>query len=68
MREGMRSDADPDDTFVTIKELAEYLKLSVKTLYRWRQVGYGPPAHVIGGQLRYRRTDVEAWLKESRDQ
>lgn len=67
MQERMRSDSDPDDRFVTIKELAEYLKVLVKTLYRWRHVGYGPPAHVIGGQLRYRRSEVESWLDESRD-
>ena len=68
MRTSVDSDPGPGDEFLTIRELAVYLRVSVKTLYRWRHVGSGPPAHVFGGQLRYRRTDLELWLEQSRDE
>jgi len=43
-------------------EVAEYLRVPIKTLYQWRYQGDGPRAHRVGRHLRYRWEDVEAWL------
>ena len=51
-------------------QVAEYLGLSVQTLYNMRLRGEGPPAHKWGGRsgpLRYQRTDVEKWLERNRE-
>jgi len=34
----------------------------VQTLYRWRVDAKGPPAVKLGRHLRYRWTDVDAWV------
>ena len=48
------------------KELADYLggAISVQTLYTWRKTGTGPKVMKVGRHLRYRPSDVEAWLAE----
>lgn len=52
--------ADMDDT----AGAAEYLDLGVSTLNRWRGTGEGPPFVKIGSRVRYRRADLDAWLKQ----
>jgi excisionase family DNA binding protein len=51
---------------MTVEEVAEYLGLSVDTLYSYRSNGadLGPPAIRIGRRLRWRQTDVDAWIDE----
>ena len=50
---------------LTIDEAAAYLAIPKATLYTWRtrRVGFGPRAVKIGGCLRYRRTDLDAWIE-----
>ncbi|MEU8676797.1 helix-turn-helix domain-containing protein [Streptomyces sp. NPDC048560] len=42
--------------------LAEYLGVPLKTVYRWNHTGTGPKPCPVGRHVRYRPTDVEAWL------
>ena len=51
---------------VTETQAAEYLGLSTKTLQSWRWRKTGPPYVKLGGAVRYRPEDLEAWLQESR--
>ncbi|WEV77730.1 helix-turn-helix domain-containing protein [Janibacter cremeus] len=44
--------------------MATFLGIPVGTLYDWRCRGEGPPAFKVGRRLRYRETDVFAWLEE----
>jgi predicted DNA-binding transcriptional regulator AlpA len=48
----------------SIQETAEYLAISVHTLYGWRTHGYGPPSYRIGSMVRYRPSEVRAWVDE----
>jgi excisionase family DNA binding protein len=52
---------------LTVKELAEYLDVEVKTLYNWSSAGTGPRSIKAGGRLRYRPSDVEKWLERQAD-
>ena len=55
-----------DRQFLTIEELAEELAIEVRTIREWRAKNRGGPiGHKIGRFLRYRRSDVEAWLQET---
>jgi excisionase family DNA binding protein len=47
---------------MTVREVAEYLRLPVGTLYGWRYRGKGPVGMRVGRHVRYRRADVEEWL------
>lgn len=42
--------------------LAEWLKMSERTLANWRHFNTGPRYYHIGRHVRYRHADVEEWL------
>lgn len=45
-------------------ELAEFLKVSKTTLASWRRKERGPRWVGVGRGIRYRRSDVDAWLEQ----
>jgi DNA-binding transcriptional MerR regulator len=47
----------------SIQDVSRYLKIPVKTLYRWRCQGYGPKARRLGKHLRYKPDDVRVWFE-----
>ena len=53
--------------YLTVGEAAEYLRISPKTLERWRVDGSGPQFFKAGPGLRsrvlYRQSDLENWLE-----
>jgi excisionase family DNA binding protein len=51
----------------TEQQTADYLQVAVGTLRRWRAEGTGPPSLRAGRTVRYRKTDVDAWLQEERE-
>ncbi len=56
------------EELLTVRQLAELLQVPVSTIYRWRHLGEGPRGiRVSGRHVRYRRSDVEAFLKERMD-
>jgi excisionase family DNA binding protein len=55
------------ESLLSIQEVADYLGVPHRTLYAWRHRGKGPPAIRVGGHLRYKPEDVEAWLEHQRD-
>lgn len=44
--------------------LADFLGLTVATLRKWRWLRSGPKFVKVGRLIRYRRTDVDAWLDQ----
>ncbi|MET8948449.1 helix-turn-helix domain-containing protein [Streptomyces sp. NPDC004542] len=46
----------------TPAEVAAYLGVPVKTLYQWKYRGIGPNVHKVGRHLRYRWSEVDAWV------
>jgi excisionase family DNA binding protein len=55
------------DPLMTLAELAEYLRVPKETIYRWRKRGRGPGGFRMGRHVRFRRSEVEAWLETTRD-
>ena len=49
---------------LTTAEAAEYLRISERTLIRWRVQRRGPPWTYAGRQVRYRRTDLDGYLEQ----
>lgn len=49
------------------EELASFLGVPLKTVYRWRSRGEGPAAFKVGRHVRYGLGDVHAWLDSRRD-
>ena len=48
---------------LTTLEAARYVRLSKPTLERARVAGDGPLYCKLGGSVRYRRADLDAWLE-----
>lgn len=52
------------EQLLTTDEAAAYLRLHPFTLRNWRTRGGGPRAVKVGRSVRYRLSDIEAWLEE----
>lgn len=57
-----------DQSFCLLTEVdaSQILNLKVTTLRRWRWSGEGPPHIKLGGAVRYRRSDLEAYIEAQR--
>jgi len=56
-----------EEPLLTPDEVAELLHIPKATLYKWSHAQTGPMVLKVGRHLRYRRSDVEAWLDECSD-
>ncbi len=54
------------DEILTLKEVAEYLKLAEKTAYRLAAEGK-LPGFKVGGSWRFKQQDVAAWIEEQKN-
>lgn len=59
--------ANAPEPLLDMAAVAKWLATPRSTLYSWRHEGKGPPAVRVGRNLRYRRSDVEAWLAAGGD-
>lgn len=50
------------ETLLTTPEVAECLGIAQITARKWRLEGFGPRFVKVGSGVRYRASDVEAWL------
>lgn len=55
-----------NNALMTAAEVAEALRIDVRTLRRKRLVGKAPRALRGKGPLRWRRADVDRWIEEGR--
>jgi predicted DNA-binding transcriptional regulator AlpA len=57
---------DPEP-LVSPKVVSSFLGgIAEQTLANWRSAGTGPPYHKLGGQVRYRITEVAAWVESQK--
>jgi excisionase family DNA binding protein len=49
---------------MTLAQVCDLLHVSPNTAYSWRSAGTGPPGFRVGNRVRYRRSDVDAWIAE----
>lgn len=53
------------DEILTLKELAEYFKLTEKTAYRLAAEGK-LPGFKVGGSWRFKLCDVDSWIEHQK--
>ncbi|WP_307865244.1 helix-turn-helix domain-containing protein [Streptomyces montanisoli] len=67
-RHVMRNQSKPavEAAFLNVQTAAQYMGISVNTLYVWRHRRQGPPSFRMGpgGRVMYRRDLLDAWLRE----
>ena len=49
---------------LTARQVADLLGVSSETVLRWTRRGLLPAIRLPGGAIRYRESDLEAWLQE----
>ncbi|XOV77464.1 MAG: helix-turn-helix domain-containing protein [Aestuariibacter sp.] len=54
------------DEILTLKEVADYLKLAEKTAYRLASEGK-LPGFKVGGSWRFKREDVLMWIEKQKN-
>lgn len=59
-----QKNAAPLTPFLSCEDAADYLQVSVRTLDVWRCTRrYEIPYVKIGSRVRYRKSDLDAWLE-----
>ena len=53
-----------NDELLTMKEVANVVRVPVATLRYWRHLGSGPRSFRIGRGVRYWRAEVLHWLEQ----
>lgn len=53
------------DEILTLKEVADYLKLAEKTAYRLAAEGK-LPGFKVGGSWRFKKEDILQWIEEQK--
>jgi excisionase family DNA binding protein len=56
---------DTNERLETMQEIADFLGVPVATMRAWRNQRRGPVSYKVGRHVRYRRSEVEAWLNET---
>ncbi|MDT0178827.1 helix-turn-helix domain-containing protein [Microbacterium oleivorans] len=51
--------------YVSLAELAAESKVSVQTIYDLRSRGCGPQGFRVGTPLRFRKSEVDAWVERT---
>ena len=54
-----------NNEILTLKEVAEYLKLAEKTAYRLTAEGK-LPGFKVGGSWRFKQSDIENWIEDNK--
>lgn len=62
-----RRDLKLPDRLLGPEEVAAFLGVPLRTIYRWRSRHEGPRGYRVGRHVRYRLDDVERWLADRSD-
>jgi excisionase family DNA binding protein len=62
-----RRELELPDRLLGPEEVAAFLGVPLRTIYRWRSRHEGPRGYRVGRHVRYRLDDVELWLADRSD-
>lgn len=54
------------DKWINIDEAADYLGIKPVTLRGWLRKDKGVPAHKIGKQWKFKRSELDAWVQSGK--
>ena len=54
------------EEYFNTKEVAKYMKISPRTIERWRTEGQGPEYHKVGRKVIYNVSDINAYLASNK--
>ena len=53
------------DKWLTVEQIAEYLQMSMSSIYKKAQNGK-IPAYKVGRQWRFKKAEIDQWVKKGR--
>ncbi len=56
-------DSNSNEDWIDITEASEYLKVSIDTIRAWIKKDPNFPAYKVGRLWRFRKTDLDNWVK-----
>ena len=57
---------DRDDKWINIDEAADYLGIKTVTLRGWIKKDNTLPAHKVGKQWKFKRSEIDEWVKSGK--
>lgn len=55
-----------DDKWIGIEEAANYLSVNKDTIRNWIKKNNGVPAHKIGKLWKFKKSELDQWIKSGR--
>lgn len=55
-----------EDNYISIEEAAVYLGIKAVTLRTWIKLKTDLPAHKIGKQWKFKKTELDEWVKSGK--
>lgn len=55
-----------DDNYISIEEAADYLGIKAVTLRTWIRTKADLPAHKIGKQWKFKKSELDEWVKSGK--
>lgn len=55
-----------NDKWIGVEEVADYLGVKPATVRDWIKKQTGIPAHKIGKQWKFKKSDLDAWIKSGK--
>ena len=55
-----------EDNWISLDDAAEYLGVKSITIRDWIRKNNGIPAHKIGKQWKFKRSELDAWVKSGK--
>jgi excisionase family DNA binding protein len=55
-----------EDNYISIEEAAVYLGIKAVTLRNWIKIKTDLPAHKIGKQWKFKKTELDEWVKSGK--
>lgn len=66
MKDLANTNTNTNDNWINVEEAAEYLGIKPVTLRGWLRSDKGVPANKIGKQWKFKRSELDAWVKSGK--
>ena len=51
---------------MTLRQVAEYLHINERTIYKWAQES-AIPGSILGGTWRFRKSEIDLWVEQHKN-
>lgn len=59
-------DMENNDKWINLEEAADYLSVNKDTIRNWIRKGTGIPAHKIGKLWKFKKSELDDWVKSGK--